>query len=227
MSAPIVDSILGYFVLKFGFLHALVSYVWAMLPFIIWSWDKYVFWWPFPYLNLHVLCMMYCCLTEVGLTIVYYVLSFELHLLLLVTYSFRNDLGREIEEQADTRATWEALFARFREPLSIGELPPWVPYGVHRFYFLLWAKVLKCPEIEDRDRQRKYRLLAMVYAIPTNFFAICEIRVCGWFSAYVMSFVLYGIPDWMWFCMCCFFSASQDNEKNDLHDYYEDVESYT
>ena len=227
MSEPIVDSILGYFVLKFGFCHALLSYVWAMLPWIIWSWDKYVFWWPFPYLNLHVLCMMYCCLTEVGLTIVYYVLSCELHFLLLVTYSFRNDLGKEIEEQADTRASWEAFFAKFSEPLSIGELPPLVPYGLYRFYFLLWAKVLKYPDITNPDRQRKYRILAMVYAFPTNFFAILQIRVCGWSIAYVMSFVLYFISDLICFCIYWVFSASQDKEQNDLHDYYEAVESYT
>jgi hypothetical protein len=219
MSEQMFDSILGYFVLKFGFWHALQSYLWVMLPLIMWSWDKYVFWWPWPYLNLHVLCMMYCCLTEVGLTILLkFILTVELYVLLFVTYSFREDLVKEMAENADTRAKFEAFVARYRRESNSRELPPWVPHDERRFFFLLWSKAWDDDEIKDEGRQRKYRLLAKVYALPTSFHALLKIRVCGW----PIACVIYC-------CLCWVFSASPESNsdvKNDLDTYYEDAKDY-
>jgi hypothetical protein len=192
-----MDSIVGYF--RFGFWHTLLQILWALLPYLAMAWVVDVLWWPWPWLNLQVLCVVYC-FTQKGLAILLkYVFFSEMFFVNLVMWVFLNkSVEEEISTNENLRAKNDAALAMLNAPgaWENQKLPAWVPYDEDetRIFFRLLDMQWDADEYPDEMRQKKYKNLAKLYSLPRSFFPMLRRRA----YAYTIVLALYAVC-----CVAC------------------------
>jgi hypothetical protein len=199
-----MDSIVGYF--RFGSWHTLLQILWALLPYLAMAWVvpyKDVLWWPWPWLNLQVLCVVYC-FTEKGLAILLkHVFFSEMVIINLVTFPFSNVpvLGdEEISKNQKIRAKNDAALAVLNAPgaWENQKLPAWVPYDEDetRIFFWLLNWSWQEDEYPDEMRQKKYKNLAKLYSLPRSFFPMLMKRAYA-YTIVLAVYAVYSFGCWL------------------------------
>lgn len=221
-----MQSQTGYFLSKYGWVHKLGLVLWLNAPFLLFTWFTYeyseILFYPYWFLNVQTAWLMYCCF-EKGLTLlVDKVMWAEYYWILSVPwiFGFCCPTDHEIENNAEIKDLHQRIWSllnsedarnRMPTPIDVG-----FSYNKTRVYVRILMGVIQEPENNYTAMMKKYRRLALLYALRMSFFPMLMMRLYCWAIVFVLCVGCVFVCEGLSFCISKVYGWHYTNEYEKL-----------